>query len=114
MRPTAYGFHSGGGAGRSNYVEPRADRAAPLCIGTDPRNRQILTRPLGCVGSAAENALLVFVHLHHDRLIALAANDFFAPLIIKPAVAPPVLPTGRAAGAAVFDEEVARIGVHVR
>ena len=50
----------------------------------------------------------------HDRLVALAADHFLAPLEIEPTVAPPILPTGRAAGPAIFDEKIARVGVHVR
>src|SRR5690349_11680455 len=52
--------------------------------------------------------------MNDERFIAFAADDFLTTLEIEPAVAAAILPTGRAARAAVFDEEVAGISVHVR
>ena len=49
------------------------------------------------------------------RLGALAAIDHFLPMLeVEPLVAAAILPAGRAARPAIFDEEVARVGVHVR
>ena len=114
MRPDAHRFHGGRRVRRRDHIEPGADRTAAVGLFADPRHRKILAGPLGRVRRAAENALLVFVHVHDDRLVALAANDFLAALKIEPAVAAAILPAGRAAGPAIFDEKIARVGVHVR
>src|SRR4051812_30480006 len=113
MRPNSHGFHRSGRAGRPDHIEPSANRAAALGVGADPGDRQVLAGALSHIRSAAENSLLVFVYLHYDRLVAFAADDFLPSLIVKPAVAAPVLPTPRAAGATILDEEIARIGVHI-
>src|SRR6187401_3157856 len=113
MRTHSHSFHSRSRARSPDYIEPGADRAAPFNLFTDPGHRQILAWSLSRVRRATENPLLVFVDLHHDGFIALAANNFFAPLVVEPAVAPSILPTGRTARAAVFNEKIAGIGVHI-
>ena len=60
-----------------------------------------------------ERALLVFVDVEDRRRRAAAFDDFLPMLEVEPLVAAAILPAGRAAGPAIFDEVVARVGVHV-
>ena len=73
-----------------------------------------LPGPSAGSGVTAQSALLVFVHVENHRLVAFAANDFLPMLKVEPALAAAILPAGRAAGPAIFDEEIAGVGVHVR
>src|SRR5262249_6889290 len=106
-------FHRRCGARRANHVEPRFDCVAAVGLLANPRNRKVLAAAFLLIRRAAEDSLFVFKDLHNDRLIAFAANHLLAKLEIEPTIVAPVLPACRSAWPAIFNEEVARVGVHV-
>src|SRR5262249_51043882 len=113
-RTDANSFHCRRGVGCANHVEPSGDRATAIRLFANPGDRHVFAGTFSRIGSAAQNALLVFVDVHDERFVTLAPDNFLALLEIEPTVAAAILPTGRATRATVFDEEVAGVGVHVR
>src|SRR3954467_3341583 len=113
MWSCSHNFHGGRGAWRCNHIQPSLNCPAPFHLLADPGNAQVFSWSLGRIRRAAEDALLVFIDIDRKGLIAFAANYLLPALKIEPLLPTPVLPSNGSARAAIFNEEIASVGVHV-